>query len=249
MFSGVVISSNRRNGARVQDLLSAAGNVALLIGFALTLGTHPATYGATVDMLARKTRWLPRVLWMSIGLIVGATTLFTLFQFVNPDAFVHRLVGDLDRFALNHTVEIVVGVGCLLAASGVGIWRLAQPKLSVKTPQEPKSQSLFAGYFVIGFSAAIVGFTTLPVMYLVGRIVTGLSPHLGIRAAGYGVFLFFLVAPFFVIALLWTRFPALTQRVYPIYMRALAWDYRWWVAGLLAVCGVGLLGYALFIHR
>lgn len=233
----------------MQELLLAAGNIALLIGFALALGTHPATYGATVDMLARNTRWLPRVLWMSVGLIVGATILFTLFQFVNPDGFAKELLEEFDRIALNRTVEIVVGAGCLIAGVGVGVWRLIRPTLRLKTLQKPKSQSLFAGYFVIGLSAAIVGFTTLPVMYLVGRVVTGLSPHLGIRAAGYGIFLFFLVAPFFLISVIWTRFPALTKRVYPIYMRALAWDYRWWVAALLAGAGVCLLGYALFLHH
>ncbi|MHA3684951.1 hypothetical protein ACXR2W_11925 [Leucobacter sp. HY1908] len=233
----------------MQDFIAWVSGVAVLIGFALSMGTHPATYGATTDMLARKTRWLPRLCFMSAGLMVGATLLFTLFQFINPDSFVHRVEGALDRSIHNHSVDVFVGVSCLAAAAGVLVWRYVQPVLPFKPAKESAPKSHLLSYFVIGLSSAIVGFTTLPVMYLTGQVVTKLSPHLVPRAVAYGIFLFFLVAPFFAIAIIWTRMPSLAIKISAIYQRLLRWDYRILVAVILALAGIAALAFAHFAHR
>jgi cytochrome c biogenesis protein CcdA len=233
----------------VSQILAWGGALAMLLGFALSMGSHPATYGATADMLARKTRWLPRVSWMSAGLITGATFLFVLFQFINPESFLHSLEGRVDRTLHSRTIDLTVGSILLLAAAAVVTWRLVQRELPATATKEVNPRARFAGYFVVGLSSSIVGFTTLPVMYLTVRVVSSVSPHLIPRVVAFAVFLFFLVAPFFALGILWTRIPTLAEKIYITYQRALHWDFRWLLAGFLTAAGVALLILGLVTPR
>lgn len=160
-----------QRGSRVQELLKWIGALAMLTGFALTMGGNPALYAATADMLARKTRWLPRIIWMTAGLALGSTVLFAIFQFVNPNSFVHAVRGRVDDLLLNIWVDLVAGVVFLLAAAGIAAWRILRPTLPVRAPSEPKPDAKPYSYFVISVSSSIIGFTTLPVMYLTGRVL------------------------------------------------------------------------------
>ncbi|WP_053352602.1 hypothetical protein [Leucobacter musarum] len=228
-------------------------SIVLLVGFALSMGSHPATYGATADMLARNTRWLPRLASMSIGLIIGTTLLFTLFRFFDPSSFVHvwlRRVGIV--IALPRT-DLIIGCICIAGALAVAVWKLRQPRRAPRAAGDPeasrvpRSDATFAAYFVIGLSSSIVGFTTLPVMYLTGQVVSQISAHLVPRALAYAIFLSALIGPFFAIALAWSRLPTLSARVSRAYRSVLAWDLRWALCGFLLV--VGLAAIAIDVAR
>ncbi|GEM_PF-1216586 len=238
-----------QRGSRVQELLKWIGALAMLTGFALTMGGNPALYAATADMLARKTRWLPRIIWMTAGLALGSTVLFAIFQFVNPNSFVHAVRGRVDDLLLNIWVDLVAGVVFLLAAAGIAAWRILRPTLPVRAPSEPKPDAKPYSYFVIGVSSSIIGFTTLPVMYLTGRVVTSLSHDFVLRGIAYLFFLAALIAPFFALAWVWTKFPGITGKLTETYERVLRWDYRWALVAFLAVAGLVLLAIGIFAHR
>ena len=83
-----------------------------------------------------------------------------------------------------------------------------------------------------------MGFTTLPIAYLTGRTVESASGDVVFRAVLYAVFLAALVAPFVLLAWVWSRFPATTQKVTALYDRALAWDSRVVASAVMTVIGV-----------
>lgn len=132
------------------ELLHRVAGLPVLVCFALTRGAHPATYGATTDMLARRTQWRPR--------------------------------------------------------------------LVKRVQHSPSPHPTHPTYFTIGLSSSVVGPTTLPVIFLVAR--------------------------FFLLAVLWTRTPAVAGRVEALYRRALNSDFRWVTAVFLFVVGVTVLWLA-----
>lgn len=191
----------------------------------------------------------PRIIWMTAGLALGSTVLFAIFQFVNPNSFVHAVRGRVDDLLLNIGVDLVAGLVFLLAAVVIAAWRILRPSLPVRAPSEPKSGAKPYSYFVIGVSSSIIGFTTLPVMYLTGRVVTSLSHDFALQGIAYLFFLAVLIAPFFALAWAWTRFPGITGKVTEAYERVLRWDYRWALVAFLAAAGLLLVGIGVFAHR
>ena len=231
-----------------------------LVGFGLSLGLNPALYGATVDMLAREANPWPRLSWMTAGLFAGATVLYALLQTFNPTSLVSALRGRVDEAVFNRTVDLVAGVAFLLLGAALAAWAMrargarrlsAQPSTPPPpTPPAPsKRQTRLSGYFLIGLSSSIIGFTTLPIMYLTGRVVTGLSPELLPRALAYSVFLLALAAPFFAIAGIWRGLPRLSARISDLYSRARHWDHRWTGAALCALSGLLCLALVVFAPR
>lgn len=216
-----------------------------LVGFGLAMGLNPALYGATADMLARDVQTWRRLCWMVGGLFAGATVLFVLFQSFDPTNLVALLEQRVDEAALNAVVDLVAGILLLLGGIAVVVWRLRVPVRPTRPVKAPKPSAQPFSYFALGFSSAVVGFTTLPLMYLTGRVTSGLAHDLLGRLLAYGVFLVALGAPFFALAWLWSRFPTLSRRVGAFYTEALAKDYRIAFAVLLAVSGVALIVLAL----
>ncbi|MFV0432784.1 MAG: hypothetical protein ACK5LO_02200 [Leucobacter sp.] len=231
------------------EIVKWAAALSSLVGFALAMGLNPALYGATADMLARDVEAGPRLRWMVGGLAVGATLLFVIFLSFDPRNLETALKGRVDAAVLNRGVDVVAGIMFLVAATAVTHWRLRVPELPQRPAKTPKSNAGSISYFAIGFSSAVVGFTTLPLMYLTGRVVSALSPDLALRALAYCVFLVALGAPFFTLAWVWSRFPALAKKITAFYTRVLHSDYRWPLAVLLALAGLTFLGLALFAHR
>lgn len=219
-----------------------------LIGFGLALGLNPALYGATADTLARGVNVVPRLGWLLAGLGVGATILLFALHSFNPDGLVSVVKHDMDAAVFNRTVDLAVGVLCFLIAAGVGFWKIRSPELAPATGKKATSRANPASFFVLGLSSSVIGFTTLPIMYLTGRLVTGLSHDLLPRALAYCVFLVALGGPFVLLAWAWSRFPTATGKVTEAYTRALKWDYRWLTAGFVAGLGVICFGLALFGH-
>ncbi|UOQ59490.1 hypothetical protein MUN76_10540 [Leucobacter rhizosphaerae] len=219
-----------------------------LIGFGLAIGVNPALYGATADMLARDVDAAPRLRWMVGGLAVGATVLVLIFHSFDPSRIVAASQGALDQAIVNRTIDLLSGAVFLAAAGVVVWWRIRIPNLPTKPRKQPKPNSGAFSYFFLGLGACI-GFTTLPIMYLTGRVISGISTNLVVWVLAYVVFLAALAAPFFALAWVWARVPKLTGRITEFYARALVWDYRWPVAVLLVLVGLLFLGLALFAHR
>lgn len=102
------------------------------------------------------------------------------------------------------------------------------------------------GYYSIGLSGGIVGFTTLPLMYLTGRVITGLTTDWALQVVAYAIFLVALTGPFFLIAWLWRQFPKLSVKISDLYQRVITWDYRIVAAVILALGGLAFFGLAIF---
>lgn len=233
----------------MQDIARWIVALTTLIGFGLTLGLNPALYGATADMLARNLRVAAKMSWMVAGLATGATILFVLLQTFDPTNLVTAIRGDVDTALLSRTVDLVAGAVFLLAAAAVAWWSWRIPTRSVAPLRAPKGAGRSWSYFPLGLSCSIVGFTTLPIMYMTGRVTASLSSHVAPRIAAYIVFLIALAAPFVLLAWVWGRFPTLSARITGYYARVMAWDYRWAFACLLAAAGLVFLGLGLFLQR
>lgn len=229
----------------MQEAVRVITGLAALVGFGLMMGLHPALYGATADMLAREVKIAHRLPWMMAGLAAGATLLVLIFQSFDPTNLVALLEHRVDEALLNRVVDLVAGSVFIIGAVIVALWRLRVPELPHHPPKAPPESAQPLGYFVIGFSSAVIGFTTLPVMYLTGRVAVGLAEDLAGRLLAYGVFLIALCGPFFAIAWIWSRFPALSRRVSALYAIVLRLDYRPAFAVLLAFSGTVLIAFAL----
>lgn len=219
-----------------------------LIGFGLAMGLNPALYAATADMLARDVKVTTRLCWMLFGLAGGATLLLLIFHSFDPTNIVAAFRGRFDAALVNRTIDLVVAGLFLLAAALVTWWKLRVPELRTKPKKTPKTRSAGYAYFFIGLSACI-GFTTLPIMYLTGRLITTLSSDLVIRVIAYGVFLLALAAPFVALVAVWSKFPALTAKATGLYVHAARWDYRRALIVLLVLAGALFLGLALLAPR
>lgn len=233
----------------MHEVVKWAGALASLVGFALAMGVNPALYGATADMLARGKGVVTRLTWMLVGLAVGATILLAVLQVFNPTSALTALRDHATHAVLNRWVDLIAGAMFLLFAVGVVWWRLTRPLPPPKPAKPPKEGSAALSYFGIGIGSAVIGFTTWPLMYLVGRVVSAVSEDLILRGAAYVVFLVALGSPFILLAWVWSRFPRATAKITGFYTRALHSDYRWVLAALLAVAGLVFLALAAFWHR
>ncbi|MBL3698214.1 hypothetical protein [Leucobacter luti] len=228
----------------MHETLSWAAAVLSLIGFALVFGVHPMLYGATADMLARGGEFRPSLGALLAGLVCGATAMYALLHVVNPTRYLAAAEHDLERAATNHTIDLWTGIAFIVAAIVVVTWRLIHPGFAPAPVKLPQQGTAVLAYFVVGIGCAVVGFTTWPLMYLVMRVVTGLSASFMLRGTAFAVFLAALVIPFVLLAWLWSRFPVAAKKITTVYARVLAADYRWGLAIVLALGGVLLIGFA-----
>lgn len=233
----------------MQDLARWLVALSTLVGFGLTMGLNPALYGATADMLARNLHVAARMSWMVAGLATGATVLFALLQTFDPTNLVLAIRGDVDTALLSRAVDATVGAVFLIMAVVVAGWVLRVPTRPVRPVRARAQNAPAISYFPLGLSCAVIGFTTLPIMYMTGRVTAGLTEHIALRIAAYVVFLIALVGPFLVLAWIWSRFPTLSGRVTELYARITHGDYRWASAALLGAAGLVFIGLAVFAGR
>lgn len=228
----------------MQGIISWGTALIALIGYAIVFGIHPMLYGTTADLLARGGRVRSRLAWLLVGLVGGATGMFLLLHIVDPTRYLSAIERELKVKALDHMVDLYAGLIVLAAAAAVVIWKLAKPTMTSQEIKLPGAGVEAIGYALVGLSCAVVGFTTWPLMYLVMRTVSGLSDHTLVTAPAFIVFLLALIFPFVFLSWIWSRFPKFTTKVTNLYTRVLALDYRWILAAVLALCGVGLLALA-----
>lgn len=224
----------------MDDLARWTAALLTMTGLGLTLGLNPALYGATADMLAQNTRVPTRMAWMIGGLATGATILYLLLQSFDPTEFVAAAERQTSEAVLDRRVDLVAGIVFLAGAVGMTTWRLRVPvRPSVRKSAPARAHSW--SYYVLGVTCSIVGFTTLPIMYMTGRVADGVSDHPALRWLAYLVFLAALAAPFVLLATAWMRFPATAARVNRVYARVIDEDHRAVYAVVLAVAGVSCL--------
>ena len=224
------------------------GAVLSLLGVGLAMGLNPALYAATIDMLARTKNPGSRLTLMIAGLFAGATALYFILQGLNPDHLVKVVEGDLDKAVIDRGVDAVGGGAFIGAGLVLAMWRIHQPQLAHKEPKKPKESGGIWSYFVLGLGASVIGFTTLPIMYLVGRVIAAASHDFVLKAVLYGLFLLALASPFVLLAFAWSRFPKFTGAFTRYYAKLLKFDYRIVAAVLSLLVGVafivgGLVGW------
>lgn len=235
----------------MKDVMTWIAAVPTLVGLGLALGMNPVLYGATADTLARGIGVKSRLTWLLSGLMSGATVLVLVLHGLNPATLVSRVQHRADAVVKDWVVDLTVGVVLLVAAVAMAVWLRLAPSMPDAADPPPgtasttASNSRPAALFLLGATPAIVGFTTLPIAYLTGRTVDGVGPDLLLRLLAYAVFLAALVAPFVLLAWVWSRFPTATKRVTAIYNRALAWDSRLVAVWVLAIIGVLLIGFSV----
>lgn len=238
-----------RKRERMDEVARWIAAVPTLVGFGLALGFSPVLYGATADILGRNQNVRARLTWLLSGLVSGATVLALLLHGLNPANLTAQVHDRADAVVENRVVDLVVGVILLLAAVALALWVRIVPDAPPRKVREPDKNAPPASLFVLGFSAAIVGITTLPIMYLTGRLVESLSTEPLLRLVAYAVFVVALVAPFILLAWIWSRFPVATKKVTEVYGRMLTWDFRWVACALMVFGGLLLIGFTMLTHR
>lgn len=224
----------------MDDLARWSAALTTMVGLGVTLGLNPALYAATADALAQNTRVAARVGWMVAGLATGATILYLVLQSVDPTEFVSAAERRTTDAVLDRRVDLVAGAVFLIGGALVATWRLRRP---VRPPHRRAPAARAHGWssYVLGVSCSIIGFTTLPIMYMTGRVADGVSDHPALRWLAYAVFLGALAAPFVLLATAWSRFPRTAARVNGLYTHVSGLDHRPVYAVVLAVAGVACL--------
>ena len=233
----------------MQDVMRWLAAVPTLAGLGLALGLSPALYGATADILARGREVRARMTMLLSGLVTGATLLVVVLHGVNPANLVSGARSRGDAVVENRLVDLIVAVVLLLAACAMLLWIRRVPHPPPRRRESPDQNTRPTGLFVVGFSSAIVGFTTLPIMYLTGRTVVGLSADPLLWLVAYGIFVVALIAPFVLLATIWSRFPRATRKVTGLYSRVLQWDFRRVSAAMMVLCALILFLYVPFGHH
>lgn len=221
----------------MDDLARWTAALTTMVGLGVTLGLNPALYAATADALAQNTRVAARVGWMVAGLATGATVLYLVLQSFDPTEFVTAAERRTADAVLDRRVDLAAGAVFVAGAVAMGLWRIRRP---ARSPHRTAATSHAHGWssYVLGVSCSIIGFTTLPIMYMTGRVADGVSDHPVLRWLAYAVFLAALAAPFVLLATAWSRFPTTAARVNRVYLRMIEADHRIVYAVVLAVAGV-----------
>lgn len=219
-----------------------------LAGLGLSLGLNPALYAATADVLAQNTRIVTRIGWMIAGLAVGASALYALLQGFDPTALVTAAEERATEAVRDARVDAAAGALFLVGAVAVTGWKLREPTRPPRAATAaPRTRTW--SYFVLGLGCSVVGFTTLPILYLAGRVTDGVTGEPVLRIAAFAVFLVALAAPFAGLAGAWSLFPATASRIERIYARLTRADHRLLYAGILAAAGLVCLTVALLPVR
>ena len=123
------------------EILGWATALLSLIGFGLSLGLNPALYGATADMLARKTSVPVHLGSMILGLYIGASALFLLLQAFNPTSFVSAVKQRAHDELFNRAVDLGAGLVFLVLAIVIAVWALRVPERAPKPTKDTNTDN------------------------------------------------------------------------------------------------------------
>ncbi|MCT2084876.1 hypothetical protein M3D75_01965 [Microbacterium enclense] len=226
------------------DVARWAAALSTLVGLGLSLGLNPALYAATTSVLAQNTRIASRIGGMIVGLALGATALYFLLQTFDPTALVSAAEERASAAVRDARVDAIAGALFLVGAASVVVWKVRAPARPPR-PAAAAPRTRPWSYVALGLACSVVGFTTLPIMYMTGRVTEGLSADPALRLAAFAVFLAALAAPFAGLAGAWTLFPSAATTVNGAYARLARTDHRWLYAGVLAAVALTCFGFAL----
>lgn len=147
--------------------------------------------------------------WISLGLAIGCTLLFIVYQFVDGAIVSTYLSSGVRAIVMQRWVDLVAGVLLLLAA-GLLSWRARRgptaprPKPDRRHRPDDSSPRTAAA---LGFANAFMGSSGFATMYVVARVVSVVGPDLALRALVYLTFIPTLVGPYLILAWSWNRWP------------------------------------------
>ena len=194
-----------------------------LLGLGLVMGFSPTLYGYSLHQLTRGNASAVR--WMVAGLFAASTLLVVIFQFFDPTNITHLLRHRIDEFLLARGVDAIAGI--LLIGAGVATLVVDRDdRTRAPKPHKQVSKAQGWGAAAVGFGNTLIGFSGIATMYIVGRVASGVSTHLPIRALAYLVFSTALVGPYLVAPWLWRRHPTLAARVTSGYDWVVSRDLR-----------------------
>ena len=218
-----------------------------LLGLGLVMGFSPTLYGYTLHELTRGDS--PAVRWMTVGLLAASTLLVIVFQFFDPTNITRLLRHRIDELLLRRGVDVAAGVVFLIA----GVAMLVVDRDDRSSPPHPTRTRPVGRTspwraLLVGFGNTLVGFSGIATMYIVGRVASGVSAHLSLRALAYLVFALTLVAPYLLAAWAWTRYPGAAARLTRGYQRIAGRDFKRPVGVALLVAGAAFAALGLLLR-
>lgn len=218
--------------------------VTSLLVLGLVMGFSPTLYGICLAYLVQGAPGRRAVAWISLGLAIGCTLLFIVYQFVDGTIVSTYLSSGVRAIVMQRWVDLVAGVLLLLAA-GLLSWRARRgptaprPKPDRRHRPDDSSPRTAAA---LGFANAFMGSSGFATMYVVARVVSVVGPDLALRALAYLTFIPTLVGPYLILAWSWNRWPRMATAITRAYDLVVHHDYHKLVIIGLLVGGVLFIG-------
>ena len=229
------------------EIAAVVAATPMLLGLGLVMGFSPTLYGVSLRVLTRASRPEPPIVAMVCGLAVGSTLMLVVFRGIDPNTWIDAARSDVEAGLIRRAVDLVAAV-VFLAAGAVVLRRARRPRPTPTAPETvPHEDRLrMAG---VGFVNTFLGFSGFATMYVVGRILTGLSHDIAWQAVGYLPFLLTLMGPYLLAAWAWPRVPTAARRVTAVYGWVISRDLRPVMGWALVLAGLAFALIALFPSR
>lgn len=197
--------------------VAAAGVAVLgLLGLGLVMGFSPALYGVTLRVLTRSRRPEPPIAAMAAGLAFAATVMLVVFRSIDPTTWIDQARGDVEALLIRRAVDLLAAA-VFLAAGTVVLRRSRRPAPEAGPPPARVPHQDLLRMAGIGCVNTFLGASGFATMYVVGRVLTGLSRDVAWQALAYLPFLLTLVGPYLLAAWAWPRLPTAAGRVTAAY--------------------------------
>ena len=200
-------------------------------------------------MLTCASRPEPPIAALAAGLAAGSTVMLLVFRTVDPNTWIDAARSDVEAVLIRRAVDLAAAVVFLIAGAVV-LRRARRPRRAQTVPENvPHEDRLrMAGVGFVNTFLGFSGFATMYVvtMYVVGRILTGLSHDILWQAVAYLPFLLTLVGPYLLAAWAWPRVPTAARRVTAVYDWVTSRDLRPVMGWALVLAGVAFSLVALF---
>lgn len=233
-----------------------------LLSLGLVMGFSPTLYGYTLHALTRRTSATRAIVGMVAGIAVASTAMVLLFQFFDPDNLAALLRHRIGSLLLERGVDLAAGVVLLLGGFAVlllnreGRMRPSRPPREHDVPVASRWDAADEGKvgavsgdwrrgFLFGLANTFIGLSGVATMYITGRVASGVSPDLLLRAVAYLPFLITLVGPYLLLLWAWDRYPALAAAITRDYDRVSKLDLRRPAGIALLIAGAVFLAMSL----